>query len=1177
MTAGGIARTLHMRLEQRVLVLDGAMGTELQDARLSAADFGGAAYNGCHEHLVRTRPDVIAGIHEAYVRAGADIISTNSFGATRLVLAEYGLQRDAYALNVAAARLARESVDRCGTGVQFVAGAIGPTTKAISVTGGITFGELVDAFEEQARGLIDGGVDLFLVETCQDTRNVKAALLAIDALASRVGRLPVIVSASINQSGTMLGGQSIEAFAASMSHADVIAIGLNCAVGPAAMAAPLAMLHASSPVAVSCHPNAGLPDEQGRYTESAERFAQHVAPFLERGWLNIVGGCCGTTPAHIAALAREAASARPRPLRDRPRRVAYSGIDLVALDGSPRPVIIGERANAVGSRAFKRMVEGKQWDDAAEVAREQVRHGARIVDVCLQRADGDECADIREMYERLGRAVRAPIMVDTTDLPAMELALSYCQGKSIVNSANLEDGGARLAQVCAIVKRHGAALVLGCIDDDAVQPQALSRERKLAVAQRAVAQAIACGVAAEDLLIDPLVFPCATGDPAYVGAAAETIASIALIKAHLPGVPLVLGISNVSFGLPAAARRIVDSVFLARCVAAGLDLAIANPLSLVAVDQVDATERQMAEDLLFNTPVSGIDGVDSDTPMDWRQQTPAQRVRIAQYHVGTIAAHFRTAASAPPVPTERASTVDRIARCVATGTRAGFIDDLDQMRANGHTPFDIINGPLMAGMNQVATLFKDGKMIVAEVLLSAEVMRAGVRHLEQFIDAADMTPRGTVILATVKDDVHDIGKDLVKIIVANNGYSVVDLGTRVAPEALIEACRRHQPIAIGLSGLLVKSAHQMIATAEALSHAGIRVPLLVGGAALTRQFTAARIAAAYAGPVHYASDAMAGLTIINDIADGGADRCQPSAEPPSYDREPRSAATQSARATVLSTGVAPVAIPRPADLRRHIEHPDVARVWEYVNPFMLYNRHLGFRGDLARQLHDGNETAATLVRVVDDVKRDAAAFIAPRALWQFFETEADGDVLHLFAPGGATPLQSFAFERQPHDHHLCLTDYVMPAGHDGRDHVALFVVTAGRDIAAHAREWADRGELLRSHALQALALETAEATAEWLHQRIRNDWGFADTPTTTMKDLFTSQYRGKRYSFGYPACPELDHQRGLFQLLAPADIGVQLTDGMMMDPEASVSAIVFHHPDATYFAVQSPEQRLHAG
>jgi 5-methyltetrahydrofolate--homocysteine methyltransferase len=633
-------------LERRVLVLDGAMGTMLQQRNLTAGDFGGAALEGCNENLVRTRPDVVLDIHRAYFEAGSDMVETNSFGGTPLVLAEYGLRDDARELNLAAARLARKAAAEFSTTAKprFVAGSIGPTTKAITVTGGVTFPQLVDGFYTQAKGLADGGADVLLVETAQDTRNVKAALLAIERVRAEIGwRIPVMVSGTIESIGTMLAGQTAEAFCASIAHADLLSIGLNCGTGPEFMTDHIRTISEMSPVRVSCYPNAGMPDSDGKYLETPTSIAAQLERFVENGWLNIVGGCCGTTDAHIRAIAQMAEGKRARPIPGRAHRAYYTGIDLVEAEDSTRPLIVGERTNIIGSRLFKNLVAEEKWEEATEIARRQVRNGAQIVDVCLQSTDRDELGDIEPFYEKLIRKIKAPVMVDTTDPRALELSLTYCQGKSIINSINLEDGEEKFERVCPIAKRYGAALIVGSIDEDKQQAQAFTRERKLAVARRSYELLTSkYGIEPEDIIIDPLVFPCATGDANYIGAAVETIEGVRLVKENLPYAKTVLGISNVSFGLPAAAREVVNSVFLYYCTKAGLDLAIVNAEKLERFAGIPEAERRLAESLLFNRPpVDAEDEQLRTAPEDWREQAAAQRAAINQFHIAAIAEHFR--------------------------------------------------------------------------------------------------------------------------------------------------------------------------------------------------------------------------------------------------------------------------------------------------------------------------------------------------------------------------------------------------------------------------------------------------------------------------------------------------------------------------------------------------------
>jgi 5-methyltetrahydrofolate--homocysteine methyltransferase len=1178
-------RALRSALDERVLVLDGAMGTMLQQRKLTAEDFGGAELEGCNENLCRTRPDVIRDVHRAYFEAGADIVETNTFGSTPLVLAEYGLAGEAYDLSRRAAVIAREAADEFASPgrPRFVAGAMGPTTKSITVTGGITFSGLIDSFFIQAKGLFDGGADIFLIETAQDTRNVKAALLAVDKVAGEAGvRLPVMVSGTIEPMGTMLAGQTADAFYASIAHADLLSVGLNCATGPEFMTDHIRTIHEMARTRVSCYPNAGLPNEDGKYLETPESLSRQLEKFVDHGWLNILGGCCGTTPDHIRAMSRMVEGKKPRALPGHRPRSYYSGIDLVEAEDSSRPLIVGERTNVIGSRAFKTLIAEEKWEEASEIARRQVRNGAHIVDVCLQSSDRDEVADIPSFYEKLIRKIKAPIMIDTTDPRAVELALTYSQGKAIINSVNLEDGEEKFKRICPIAKAYGAALVVGTIDEDPVQAQAFTRERKLAVARRSVDILTGSyGIAAEDIIIDPLVFPCATGDENYVGAAVETIEAIRLIKQEIPAAKTILGVSNISFGLPAAAREVVNSVFLYYATKAGLDLAIVNAEKLERFASIPVEERRLAESLLFNTPPSDTpdDHPDSellraaatdDAKHDWRNQTRAEKVAINQFHIAAVSAHFRGRTAkkrtgAPELPLDQ-----RLSAYIVQGSKDGLVEDLNRKLAEGPSPLEIINGPLMEGMAEVGRLFNNNELIVAEVLQSAEAMKAAVSHLEQFMEKSETAARGKFLLATVKGDVHDIGKNLVEIILSNNGYEVVNLGIKVPPEELIKAFHQHKPDAIGLSGLLVKSAQQMVVTGEDLRDAGVSVPLLVGGAALSEKFTVNRIAPAYMGPTFYAKDAMTGLGLLNSIMNPecrdallAAHTC-PGGATHAAEAAPAVLAAGTRRSSKVRTRL-PIP-PAPCLDRRVREVPHLAEIWSYINPFMLYGRHLGFKGNFEKCLQDRDPKALSLFHEVEEVKRYAASFMRVRAVWRYFEVERDGNAVLLFEPGGTAPIERIVFGRQPKEDGLCLSDYVLDPDDNGRrDHIAAFVVTAGEAIRARSEEAKARGEFFLAHALQALAIESAEGAAEWLHRRIREDWGFPDPPTMTMQERFTSRYRGKRYSFGYPACPNLDDQVILWRLLQPGEIGVELTEGMMMEPEASVSALVFHHPDCAYF------------
>lgn len=1140
-------RRLEELLERRILVLDGAMGTMIQQQGLGPADFGGEAYEGCNEYLNLTRPDLVSAIHEAYLEAGADIIETNTFGATRIVLAEYGLQDRAYEINRAAAALARRAAERFSTEERprFVAGAMGPTTKTLSVTGGVTFDELAEAYYEQALGLLDGGADLLLLETAQDALNVKAGGVAIQrAFEERRYEVPVMISGTIEPMGTTLAGQAIDAFYVSVEHLRPLAVGLNCATGPEFMRDHLRTLSGLAATAVSCYPNAGLPDEDGHYHETPESLAEKIAGFAAQRWVNIVGGCCGTTPDHIRALARAVQGLPPR----RPAKAhapAVSGVEAVFLEADNRPLLVGERTNVIGSRKFRTLIQNGQYEEAAEIARAQVKGGAQILDICLADPDRDEYADMENFLRFVTKKVKVPLMIDSTDPRVVELALKHSQGKAIINSINLEDGEKRFAEVAPLIRRYGAAVVVGTIDEAGM---AVSRERKVEIAERSYRLLTErYGVMPRDILFDPLVFPVGTGDENYIGAARETIEGIRLIKERFPDCQTILGISNVSFGLPPAGREVLNAVFLYHCTKAGLDYAIVNTEKLERYASIPEEERRLAEALLFET------GPDT----------------VAQFRE-----FYKEKKGKETAKKEHLSLEERLARYVVEGSKDGLFEDLREALKR-YTPLDVINGPLMAGMEEVGRLFNDNELIVAEVLQSAEVMKAAVAFLEPYMEKNETARKGKILLATVKGDVHDIGKNLVEIILSNNGYEVVNLGIKVPPEVLIEAYRRERPDAIGLSGLLVKSAQQMVATAQDLRGAGIDVPLLVGGAALTAKFTYTRIAPEYGGLVLYAKDAMEGLELANQLTDPEerkklVERQRTLRE--SFTREASSAASGRGGASPGAgrSGVSrtvPVAVP--PDLVRHVlrDYP-LDHVRPYINLQMLFGKHMGLRGNVEKLLAQGDEKALYLRDLMEETIAEARALglLKLRAVYRFFPAQSDGNDILVYDPEREDRvLERFTFPRQAREPHLCLADFLRPVDSGEMDYVAFFVVTAGQGIREAAERWKQEGNYVKSHFLQALALETAEGFAERLHHMLRDRWGFPDPPELTMKDRFNARYRGIRVSFGYPACPNLEDQEKLFRLLRPEEIGVQLTEGFMMDPEASVSAMVFSHPEARYF------------
>jgi 5-methyltetrahydrofolate--homocysteine methyltransferase len=1141
--------SLDQILQEKIMILDGAMGTMIQQRDLTAEDFGGDELDGCNEMLVLTRPDVITDIHDAYFAAGADIIETNTFGSTSVVLAEYDIQDKAYEITAAATKLAVASANKWTTPdhPRYVAGAMGPTTKTLSVTGGVTFEQLTDSYYEQAVAMIEGGVDALLLETSQDTLNVKAGSIGIQRAFEKTGiKLPIMISGTIEPMGTTLAGQNIESFYISLEHLKPISIGLNCATGPEFMRDHIRTLSDISSSAVSCYPNAGLPDEDGRYHESPESLAIKLGAFAEQGWINIAGGCCGTTPEHIRALADTMKNYKPRE-RNGTHPAAVSGIETVYLEADNLPIFVGERTNVLGSPKFKRLIAEGKFEEGAEIARAQVKGGAHVIDVSMQDAERDEAIDMEAFMKELVKKVKAPLVIDTTNEKAVEVALKFSQGKAIINSVNLEEGEERIEKIAPLVHRYGAALVFMCIDEEG---QSVSSDKRFAVAKRGYELLTTkYGIDPRDIIFDPMVFPVGTGDAQYLGSCSETIETVRKIKEAFPECHTIMGVSNVSFALPAAGREVLNSVYLYHCTKAGLDYAIVNTQRLQRYASISEEERRLTEDLIYNT----------------NDQTLADFV-----------AFFREKKVEKTVKTSSLPLEERLATYVVEGTKEGLIADLD-IALQTYKPLEIINGPLMAGMDQVGKLFNNNELIVAEVLQSAEVMKASVTYLEPFMEKSETSVKGKIILATVKGDVHDIGKNLVEIILSNNGYHIVNLGIKVPPDQLIEAYRKEKPDAIGLSGLLVKSAQQMVITAQDLKNAGIDVPILVGGAALTRKFTKERIGPEYDGLVLYAKDAMNGLDIANQLGDPEQrerlivemrelkESLVRNAGKPVNDKL---VLTRAVRSDIDQN--APVFIP--PDLKRHVlkDYP-LGHIIPYINQSMLLGHHLGLKGSVEELLAEGNQKAVDLKQVVDDILSDAIknGNIRPQGMYQFFPAQSSGNDIIIYDPEDQTKIiKTFSFPRQQVDPYLCLADFLKSVESGVMDYVGFMVVTAGYGIREQSTEMKDKGDYLRSHALQAVALETAEGFAERLHHMMRDIWGFPDPVDMTMKQRHGARYQGIRVSFGYPACPNLDDQGPLFELMKPEDIGIQLTEDFMMEPEASVSAMVFAHPQAKYFNVE---------
>lgn len=1131
-------KTIEERLQHTILILDGAMGTMIQQADLTAEDFGGEEYEGCNEYLVKTRPDVIVDIHKAYIEAGADIIETNTFGATNIVLHDYELSHLDEELNERAALLAKQAVRECGKEV-YVAGAMGPTTKAISVTGGVTFEELIEAYTRQARGLLRGGVDVLLVETSQDMRNVKAAYLGIQQAFTEVNQtVPLMISGTIEPMGTTLAGQTIEAFYLSVEHMKPLSVGLNCATGPEFMREHIRSLSDLSECYISCYPNAGLPDEDGHYHESPVSLAEKVKRFAEEGWMNIVGGCCGTTPDHIRAIKAALKSLKPRKNHGRAGH-GISGLEALQYDDSMRPLFVGERTNVIGSRKFKRLVAEGNFEEAAEVARAQVKKNAHIIDICMADPDRDEVEDMENFLAEVTKVLKVPIMIDSTDENVMAKALTYIQGKGVINSINLENGEERFEKVTPLIRKYGAAIVVGTIDEEGM---AVSAERKLEIAKRSYELLTKkYGIRPSDIIFDALVFPVGTGDEEYIGSAAATIEGIRLIKEALPECLTILGVSNISFGLPPAGREVLNSVFLYHATKAGLDYAIVNTEKLERYASIPEEEKELADALLFETTKETLEEFTN---------------------------FYRSAKKKEAVVQETLTLDERLANYIVEGTKQGLQEDLSLALIEGRKPLAIINGPLMAGMDEVGRLFNNNELIVAEVLQSAESMKAAVAYLEPYMESSDSAKKGKVLLATVKGDVHDIGKNLVEIILSNNGYEIVNLGINVRSDRIVQEVQEKKPDIIGLSGLLVKSAQQMVTTAEDLQAANIDIPIVVGGAALTRKFTDNRISPSYKGLVLYASDAMTGLDLINRLQ---KEEEREKMKQDKMERHLHVVKQEEKKIAVIPAVIeplAPVKVMVPDSTKRVILRDiPISHLAPFLNRQMLIGHHLGLKGNVKKLLREGDKRAHELNNLIDELLQEGQSWLRPKAIYQFFPAQSEGQSIIIYDPEDRTRIiEQFSFPRQGKAPHRTLGDYLRPAG-DEMDYVAFLSVTVGQGVRDIAEEWKEKGDYLRSHAIQSLALELAEGLAEKTHMLIRDRFGIPDSPEMTMEERFRTKYQGIRVSFGYPACPELADQEKLFRLIQPKEIGISLTEGFMMEPEASVTAMVFAHPEARYFSV----------
>ncbi|MFZ9228804.1 MAG: methionine synthase [Prochlorococcaceae cyanobacterium] len=1225
-TRVGFLERLHSP-ERPVLVFDGATGTSLQQMNLSADDFGGAALEGCNEYLVLTRPDAVQAVHRQFLEVGADVIETDTFGATSLVLAEYDIADQAFVLNKRAAELARQMADAYSTPdkPRFVAGSMGPTTK-LPTLGHVDFDTMKASFAEQAEGLLAGDVDLFIVETCQDVLQIKAALQGIEAAFAKTGqRRPLMVSVTMETTGTMLVGSDIAAVVAILEPFNIDVLGLNCATGPEQMKEHIRYLSAHSPFVVSCIPNAGLPENIGgvaHYRLTPTEMKMQLMHFVEDLGVQVIGGCCGTTPAHIAALVelstelkpaerpvRRGESPRP-PLHYEPAASSIYGTTPYHQDNSF--LIIGERLNASGSKKVRELLASEDWDGLVAVARGQVKENAHVLDVNVDYVGRDGERDMHALVSRLVTNVNLPLMLDSTEWQKMEAGLKVAGGKCILNSTNYEDGPERFFKVLELARSYGAGVVVGTIDEEGM---ARTAEKKFAIAQRAYRDALEFGIPAHEIFYDPLALPISTGIEEDRLNGAATIESIRLIRQHLPGVHVVLGVSNVSFGLSPAARIVLNSVFLHDCCEAGMDAAIVSPAKILPLIKISEEHQQVCRDLINDRRRFANDApAGSGAPCIYDPLT-----ELTTLFEGVSAKEARASGpSLADLPLE-----ERLKQHIIDGERIGLEPALDEA-LQSYPPLQIINTFLLDGMKVVGELFGSGQMQLPFVLQSAETMKAAVAHLEPHMEKleGESSSKGKFLIATVKGDVHDIGKNLVDIILTNNGYEVINLGIKQSCEAIIDAQRQHQADCIAMSGLLVKSTAFMKDNLEAFNEAGISVPVILGGAALTPRFVHGDCRAAYKGQVVYGRDAFADLRFMDALMEAKAaeqwDDLQGflgvipeglglgpvagtddegAAQP--LDSDTVASVTRDASATSVQSAAQPVsderssAVPEEPALvppfwgSRVLNESeiDLAEVFAYLDRNALFAGQWQLRQS---QQQSRDEYEAMLASKAEPVLKQWIArcineqLLTPRVAYGYFPCGRDGNAVVLFDPAGletssapaaAGPeLGRFELPRQRSGNRYCIADFYrdLSTAADGSrsaaDVLPMQAVTMGERATAFAQQLFSGDQYSDYLYFHGLAVQMAEALAEWVHARIRRELGFADPADMPLRDVLAQRYRGSRYSFGYPACPNVADSRQQLLWLGAERIGLSMDESEQLHPEQSTTALVALHSKARYFS-----------
>ncbi len=1196
--------------DRPVLVFDGAMGTNLQVQNLTAEDFGGPEYEGCNEYLVVTKPEAVATVHRAFLDAGSDVIETDTFGGTSIVLAEYDLADQAYELNKTAAALARSVADEFSTPEKprFVAGSMGPGTK-LPTLGHIDFDTLKDAYVEQARGLIDGGVDLMLVETCQDVLQIKAALNGIEEAFTQLGkRLPLMVSVTMEQQGTMLVGTEMAAALAILEPYPIDILGLNCATGPDLMKDHVKHLSEQSPFAISCIPNAGLPENVGGqavYRLTPMELRMSLMHFVEDLGVQVIGGCCGTRPEHIAQLAELAKDLRPkeRPVRsiqnskftvqNSDPRPALNYTPSAASIYSPQPydqdnsfLIVGERLNASGSKKCRDMLNAEDWDGLVALAREQVKEGAHILDVNVDYVGRDGERDMHELVSRLVTNVTLPLMLDSTEWQKMEAGLKVAGGKCILNSTNYEDGDERFFKVLELAKKYGAGIVVGTIDEDGM---ARTAEKKFAIAQRAYRDALEYGIPAHEIFFDTLALPISTGIEEDRVNGKETLESIRLITENLPGCHIMLGVSNVSFGLSPVARVTLNSVFLHEAMQVGLDGAIVSAAKILPLAKIEPEHQQVCRDLIYDRRQFEGDIVTYD-PL----------TKLTTLFEGKSLKKKEAIAKDLPID-------EQLKQHIIDGERIGLEDALAKALET-HPPLEIINTFLLDGMKVVGELFGSGQMQLPFVLQSAQTMKAAVAYLEPFMEKADSdgSGKGTFIIATVKGDVHDIGKNLVDIILSNNGYKVVNLGIKQPVEAIIQAYREHNADCIAMSGLLVKSTAFMKDNLETFNQEGITVPVILGGAALTPKFVHDDCQNTYKGKVVYGKDAFSDLHFMDKLMPAKAEGKWDNLKGFLDEESESSDAVQSSKFKVqsseadsdLPTPDSP--LPTPQDTTRSeavdssIPRPtppfwgtkvltpaniSLEEVFGYLDLQALFVGQWQFRKP---QEQSREEYDAFLQETVHPILADwkqrilAENLLHPQIVYGYFPCLAEGNSLHIYDPAvvGKTqdipePVATFTFPRQKSLRRLCIADFFLPkemAKPGEFDVFPMQAVTVGEIATEYAQKLFQADQYTDYLYYYGLSVQVAEALAEWSHARIRRELGFGELEPETLREILQQRYQGSRYSFGYPACPNMADQPVQLDLLQTDRIGMTIDESEQLYPEQSTTAIIAYHPVAKYFS-----------